>query len=131
MRRVLAALFLMLAVPVAVAAQAPGAMGRMMPNVAKVAIENGDTLRLSAEQITKLEALADTLEEKARPIREEMEKLRGSGGGRDAMMPMMEKARAQRDESLQAVKAILDETQGRKLDAILASMRPRRGGGPR
>ena len=131
MRRILAVLFMLLAIPVAAAAQAPGPMGRMMPNVAKVAIENGDTLRLSAEQITKLEALADTLDERTRPIREEMEKLRGSGGGRDAMMPVMQKARAQREESLKAVKTILDETQGDRLDAILASMRPRRGGGSR
>jgi Skp family chaperone for outer membrane proteins len=129
MKRILAALFLLVAVPMAAAAQAPGPMRGMMPNVAKVAIENGDTLGLSAGQITKLEALADTLEESARPLREEMEKLRGSGAGREAMMPLMQKAREQRAESLAAVKAILDETQGKRLDAILASMRPRRGGG--
>jgi len=128
MKRILAALFLLVAVPMAAAAQAPGPMGGMS-NVAKVAIENGDTLGLSAEQITKLEALADTLDERERPLREEMQKLRGSGGGREAMMPLMQKARAQRGESLAAVKAILDETQGKRLDAILASMRPRRGGG--
>lgn len=136
MKRMIAMLVVLLALPAAAAAQnqprSGGPMGGRMANLAAVAVENGDSLALSADQIAKLQVLADTLEQQAKPLRDEMAKARESGGGRDAMMPLMEKFRAQRDKELEAVKAILDDAQDAKFDAIVAALRPRRGGnGPR
>ena len=125
----------LLAVPALVQAQrGPGGPGMMaQANVAKLLLENRETISLTDEQVVKLEAVAKTLDEKNGPVLEEMRKAREAGGDRQAMMASMQKIRGNSDEAFEKeIKPVLTAEQVTKAEKVIADARPqRRGGGGR
>lgn len=126
----------LLAVPAMAHAQrGPGGGPGMMAqaNVARLLIEHRADVGLTDEQVGKLETVAKAMQEKNAPILEEMQKAREGGAGRETMMPLMQKMRANSDESWEKeVKPLLTAEQLPKAEKVIADARPqRRGGGNR
>ena len=141
-RTVVAALVLLLLAPTALLAQAGGGrmrgpgMGMGMMNVARLLIENRSEVTLTDEQVVKLQVIADSVELKNAPLREEMQKMRGSGGmqnmsdaDRTRMRATMQALRANGEAAQKEIDAILSAEQKEKATALLERLRPRRGGG--
>lgn len=123
-----------LAMPALASAQggAQRGPGMMQQNVAALLVEKKAELALSAEQVTKLEVVAKTLEEKNAPLIEEMRAARQNGGDRQAMMATMQKIRGNADEAFEKeIKPLLGAEQITKAEQIIAESRQRRRGGNR
>lgn len=134
-KAVVFAVALGLAVPALASAQGGGQRGpgMMQQNVAQLLVDKKADLGLSAEQVTKLEVVAKTLEEKNAPLIEEMRAARQNGADRQAMMATMQKIRTHSDEAFEKeIKPVLSAGQVTKAEQIIAASRPpRRGGGNR
>ena len=146
MRKILALTVVLLLVPSMVSAQRGGGerggrgMAMMRQNVAQLLIQQKDTLALTAEQVTKLEALSTQLDQKTDTLRQELEAARGAGRDaspeqRQAMMQKMQQLQAVYTEFFDAeIKPVLTPEQATQATALIAASRPgrgRRGGGAR
>ncbi len=136
MRKAMVLAFAMLAVPALASAQGGppgGGRGMMQQNVAKLLIDKQADLSLTAEQVTKLEAVAKKIDEKTTPIMADLRKARESGAGREVMMGKMQELRGVSDEAFEKdIKPVLSEEQATKAAKIIEESRPmRRGGGDR
>src|SRR5262245_9588174 len=127
MRRYLAALAL-LALPATLLAQGgrerggrgfgPGA------NPVEFVLQHRSDLNLSADQVTKLEAVASQLEQNNKPIIAELQKNRPANRQemteqqREAMRSVMEKLRDNREDAQKQMAGILTQDQETKLESL-------------
>ena len=97
----------------------PGRMG----NPVEVVLQHRSELNLTAEQVTKLEAVASKLKESNKPLMAELQKRRTEGQRpqdmteqqREQMRDVMEKVRANREDAQKQVAAILTQQQNEQL----------------
>src|SRR5262245_41724469 len=132
MRRYLAALAL-LVLPAALLAQTGKERGGRGfgagANSVEFVLQHRSDLTLSADQVTKLEAVASQLEQNNKPIIAELQKNRPASRQemteqqREEMRSVMEKLRGNREDAQKQVAAILTQDQKTKLQSI----RPERG----
>ena len=116
-------------------AQGPGRGGaRSIETAIDLALEQGDSLRLSGEQVQQLEALRTGLREENTELREQMRALReDAAGDRDAVRERMEEFRARagelRDGLQERFDDILSQEQSDRLGELMRRSRPRRPDG--
>jgi DNA anti-recombination protein RmuC len=116
----------------------PGRMG----NPVQIVLQHGSELNLTADQVTKLEAVASKLEESNKPLVADLQKQRTEGQRpqamteqqREQMRGVMEKLRANREDAQKQVAAILTQQQNEQLrsfrpERIKGSERPGGRGG--
>jgi Spy/CpxP family protein refolding chaperone len=145
MRKAIAFLGLLLLPAAVFAQQGPGRRGgrEFQANLFERILQHKTDLALSADQVSKLEVLSKQLQEKQKPIIDEMRQQREAGVRRDQMTEEqreaarknMEKLRDQREEALASLKSVLTDEQQTKVKSMLEDRRgDRRGrrqhGGP-
>lgn len=123
-----------LTVPGVAAAQGPGGGQFMARNSVSYLLENREQLKLTADQAKKLEAINQKLLEKNRPIFEQIQAMRPAGGfqslsqeerqaRREQMRPLLEQLRANDDEAVKEVLAVLGPEQQKTANELLAARR--------
>jgi hypothetical protein len=142
MRKAVVLLGLLL-VPATVLAQGRGARRPGMgggalqeTNIVERVLEHKTDFALSSEQVSKLESLAKQVDEKQKPIQEQLRKQREAGvrprdlteAQREEMRKLMEKARETREWATDELEGVLNDEQEAKLKALVERARERRGG---
>lgn len=126
--------------------QYPAAQQRQGPRSPIVRLlEQRDTLRLTAEQVSRLEAIDRDLQQQNQPILQQLQQFRGEDGrpreemsdaDREAMRerfeqarPLMEKMRANNQAALEKVKAVLTPEQQQLARSLMPQERGEGGRG--
>lgn len=124
------------ALPAVAAAQGGlgGGPGRGARNPVASLLERRDTLRLTAEQVTRLEVWRQRWDTETAPMRAQMDSMRAQGGGgapdpamRERMAPVMQQMRtisAALRDSAYAVLTTEQQTLARALEPPMGGRRP-------
>lgn len=127
-------------------AQGPQGAGRGGPGGPVAALlENRAELGLSAEQVTRLEAIRAELDRKNQPVQEQLRQLRGDlprerpsaaptpeqresfRAQREQARPLMEQMRANAREAAEQARAVLTDQQRGRAESLLRDRRGARG----
>ncbi|MBV9773321.1 MAG: hypothetical protein JO040_05195 [Gemmatimonadetes bacterium] len=123
---------------------APAAAGRpqqgMMRSPIARLLEQRDTLRLTAEQVTRLEAIDRDLQQQNQPYTQQLQQLRPEGGQRredmsdadreamrerfEQLRPLMEKMRSNNQAAMEKAKAVLTPEQQQLAQSLMPQRRP-------
>ena len=116
---------------------AVGLLDRMLANPIPVLLQLKDTLKLTPEQVTRIQAISDKLGTKLNKQREELGKRFDSTGSADQarlfaqVQPNVQAARQDVVNALQDVRKVLTQDQWLKLPPEITNPFARRGGGAR
>jgi len=127
------------AMPAALSAQggpgSPGGPGRGARNPVATLLERRDTLRLTAEQVTRLEVWRQRWDSETAPMRAQVDSMRAQGGGGGAPDPAMRERMAPLMQQMRTVGAALRDSAYAVLtaeqQAVARSLEPPMGPGRR
>lgn len=102
-------------------------------------LEHRQELGLTAEQVTRLEAIHADVEARIRPLHEQLRQLHGgraqgqapSDADRERARPLMEQLRAHHERAMEQVHAVLTDAQEAKAKSLFPHHGPRGEGGRR
>ncbi|HET9982820.1 MAG TPA: Spy/CpxP family protein refolding chaperone [Longimicrobiales bacterium] len=128
----------LMALPAAVSAQGPGGPGgrgmMMRGNPVAMILEHKADLSLTDQQVTKLQDIQKKLEEKNKPLREQMQKETNGASFRDLtdeqrekLRPVFEDLRENSRKAMDEVREVLTPEQQKKMRDLMPMRRGPRG----